>query len=115
MTRSAIMAQGLFRAGTLDHIRDRLRAAFRVSGLHHTIDQRYVLETAHATLIRFTQPLAEIRYLLAKLSQLRRVELGTFEAEKIELVTNDWYQRKKNTRLLQSYPLIPKPNVLRPS
>ncbi len=105
MTRSAIMAQGFFPSGSLDHIRDHLRTVFHASDLYHTIDRRYKLETAHSTLIRFSNSVLNRAPLLPLIEQLRQIEIGAFPVTDLQLVSNDWYLRQQHTHLLATFPL----------
>jgi 2'-5' RNA ligase len=57
LSRGAVLAQGFPRDGTLERVRERLRAALAVRGLAGGLDQRYRLTTAHLTLVRFATPL----------------------------------------------------------
>lgn len=97
-----IMVQGFPQDAGLQNLRDATRKFFRNTDLTHSIDQRYVLQTAHSTVIRFRQPLASPAQLLATLRQYQHF-FGSFEVNTAELVFNDWYQRAANTRLLQRY------------
>ncbi|MEO1654836.1 MAG: mutarotase, partial [Bacteroidota bacterium] len=64
---SVIMVQGFTQNNALELIRDRLRKAFKSSGLYSTIDKRYPIKTAHSSIIRFrkapTQKLAFLKLL----------------------------------------------------
>ncbi|MGI4832111.1 MAG: 2'-5' RNA ligase family protein [Janthinobacterium lividum] len=103
LTASAagIMAQGFPLNEGLGALRQRLRAAFQASGLPQSIDQRYRIQTAHATLVRFRAPLRDPARLAALLRHYEQVPIGDFEVLATELVFNDWYQRAAHTVLLQ--------------
>ena len=90
---------------TLNVIRQNIRQAFHTIDLHQTIDQRYVLETAHITILRFQQTVTNPRPLLDYIQQHRNTHYGTFTVNTLELVYNDWYQRQSNTTPIQSFPL----------
>jgi len=102
---SGIMVQGFPHDDGLTKLRNAAREHFQSSGLPQSIDQRYSLQTAHSTIIRFRQPLANPERLLAALAKHAQHFIGTFEVDTIELVCNDWYQRARNTVLLQHYSL----------
>jgi 2'-5' RNA ligase len=100
-----IMVQGFPQDDGLQKLRDATREFFQGAGLQQSIDQRYRLQTAHSTVIRFRQPLARPELLLATLEKHKDSFIGTFEVNTVELVYNDWYQRAHNTVLLQRYSL----------
>lgn len=102
---SGIMIQGFPSNDSLDLIRNSLRANFRKTDLEQSIDKRYTIKTAHSTVVRYTSKLQNKKEFIEKLSQYRNYHFGNFEAEKIELVRNDWYQRKRNTQLLSTFKL----------
>lgn len=103
---SCIMVRGYPADDTLNSIRDRLRSAFEQSNLQQSLDQRYLLQTAHATVVRFRQPLTQKSLFLEKIENFRDQNFGTFEVQKVELVYNDWYQRSRNVQLLHSFELV---------
>jgi 2'-5' RNA ligase len=107
LTASAggIMVQGFPQGVGLQQLRDATRILFQESGLKQSIDQRYRLQTAHSTVIRFRAPLADPAGLLALLKKYERHAFGSFEVTSLELVYNDWYQRAANTTLLEKYAL----------
>ncbi len=101
---SCILIQG-FLTDTLNEIRDDLRAGFKNSGLQQSIDKRYAIQTAHATVIRFRSELKHIDTLLNLIEKYRDFDFGTFEVKQIELVYNDWYQRERFVKKLQVFEL----------
>ncbi|MDO7850252.1 2'-5' RNA ligase family protein [Hymenobacter convexus] len=101
-----IMVQGVPEDDTLNRLRDELRSFFRNAGLQQSIDQRYSIQTAHSTVLRFRRPLQNPARLLEKIRQYQAHSFGTFEVDALELVFNDWYQRAGNTVLLERYPLL---------
>lgn len=107
LTASAgsIMVQGFLRHEGLAELRARLREAFRQSGLPQSIDQRYSIQTAHSTILRFRQPLRHPARLLQLLAQYQHTPIGTFDVAATELVFNDWYQRAATTVVLQRFEL----------
>jgi 2'-5' RNA ligase len=111
---AGIMVQGFPQGPGLENLRDTIRAHFREAGLAHTIDQRYRLQTAHSTVIRFSSPLANPGLLVAAIGQHAGQFIGTFEVNTVELVYNDWYQRAGHTVLLEKYYLPSPQPALRP-
>ncbi|QNR85544.1 2'-5' RNA ligase family protein [Pedobacter riviphilus] len=101
---SCILIQG-FLTDTLNEIRDDLRAAFKNSDLQQSIDKRYAIQTAHATVIRFRSELANIDALLSLIEKYQDFDFGTFEVKQVELVYNDWYQREKFVKKLYQFSL----------
>lgn len=104
-----IMVQGFPEGDGLQKLRDELRQFFQASGLQQSIDQRYSIQTAHSTVIRFRSPLLNPGAVLAKLARYQHRALGTCTVDALELVYNDWYQRTENTVLLAKYRLAPTP------
>ncbi len=102
---SCVLVQGFPLNNELKKIRDDLRKRFRASGLKHSIDKRYSIQTAHSTILRFKAPLSEPSVFLQKVRNFRSIDFGTFEVNELELVFNDWYQKAENTVLLGKYTL----------
>jgi 2'-5' RNA ligase len=73
----------------LDKLRQATRRYFRASGLQQSIDQRYSLQTAHSTVLRFRKPLQNPARLLNPLAKYQRFFVGSFEVGSVELVYND--------------------------
>ena len=102
---SCVMIQG-FPTGTgLNILRDRLRENFRNSDLEQSLDKRYKLQTAHSTVVRFRKPLVNKRRFLKVLEAYRDCNFGTFRADALELVYNDWYQKAKLVEKLHTFSL----------
>lgn len=102
---SGVMVQGVPQGEGLNQLRDETRRLFRQSGLPQSIDHRYVLQTAHATVIRFRRGLGDTTAFIQKIEQYQQVDFGVFTVDAMELVYNDWYQRAANTVLLGKYAL----------
>lgn len=102
---SSIMIQGFPENQSLDKLRNSLRKNFKSSGLQQSIDKRYTLQTAHSTVVRFRNELQMKGEFLKMIELYRNHDFGCFEVDEIELVYNDWYQRKDNTRLLKKFVL----------
>jgi 2'-5' RNA ligase len=100
-----IMVQGFPDGPGLERLRAATRAHFQSSGLQQSIDLRYSIQTAHATVLRFRRPLRNPARLLEKLAQYQHQFIGSFAVNSVELVYNDWYQRARNTVLLEEFQL----------
>ncbi|QOG04418.1 2'-5' RNA ligase family protein [Flavobacterium sp. MDT1-60] len=94
---SAIMIQGFPTDESLNNLRDKLRENFKKSTLQQSIDSRYAIATAHSTVMRFQEKLRNPKELLEVVEKFRDFDFGEFEVDKLQLVCNDWYQRKSNT------------------
>lgn len=102
---SAIMIQGFPTDETLNNLRNKLRENFKDSGLQQSIDSRYTISAAHATVMRFQDKLQDPKKLIEITDKYRDYDFGEFEVKNLELVYNDWYQRKSNTRVLGDFGL----------
>jgi 2'-5' RNA ligase len=102
---SGVMVQGMPLGEGLKHLREETRRFFRKSGLQQSIDLRYTLQTAHATVIRFKSGLLNTAAFIKKVEQYEGLDFGVFTVDAVELVYNDWYQRAANTVLLGKYSL----------
>lgn len=100
---SCIMIQGFPLSNNLELIRNELRSAFKNSPLTQSMDERYLLKTAHASVVRFNQPLTDAELFLNKLHNSQELDFGTFDAKSIQLVYNDWYQRADSLQTLYSF------------
>ncbi|MBF4493274.1 mutarotase [Flavobacterium sp. MR2016-29] len=96
-SNDAIMIQGFPADETLNILRNTLRENFKKSNLEQSIDSRYAIATAHSTIMRFQEKLQNPEKLLDVVEKFRDYDFGEFTVEKLELVYNDWYQRKENT------------------
>lgn len=102
---SALMIQGFPSDETLNNLRNRLRENFKNSGLQQSIDSRYSISTAHSTVMRFQEKLHDPKKLIEIAEKFRDYDFGEFEVKNLELVYNDWYQRKSATRVLGDFGL----------
>ncbi|QJE01464.1 mutarotase [Massilia forsythiae] len=100
-SRGAVLAQGYPHGDTLATLRDRLRAELRARALDASLDRRYRLVTAHATLLRFVRPLRQPRRFVEAIETLRGAALGVMRVERIELVVNDWYMSSASLRQVE--------------
>ncbi|MBO3097937.1 AKAP7-like phosphoesterase domain-containing protein [Gelidibacter pelagius] len=91
---SCIMIQGFIEGNGLNEIRDNLRRNFKDSNLEQSIDERYLIQTAHATVFRFSEQLKEKEEFLALVDKYRNHDFGTFKVNTMELSYNDWYHRE---------------------
>jgi 2'-5' RNA ligase len=105
-SRGAVLAQGFPGDGTLDALRERLRAQLRTRGLDASLDQRYKLVTAHATLLRFVRPLTQPARFADALAGLRDAPLGTMRVASLELALNDWYMSSGTLRHIETFGLV---------
>jgi 2'-5' RNA ligase len=104
----SIIVQGFPQGDGLAELRDAIRNYFRASALQQSIDQRYSIQTAHSTVIRFKSKLENPQQMLQLLEKYQHHFIGTFEVNTVELVYNDWYQRAEHTILLEQYALTNK-------
>ena len=102
---SCVLIQGYPQKDTLEAVRNQLRKAFSKSKLELSIDKRYKLTTAHATVIRFRKPLHDYDLFCQMMDQYRTYDFGYSKIEQMELVLNDWYQRTERCQLLELYSL----------
>lgn len=102
---SAILVQGFPTNSSLALLRDNLREAFKTQNLVSSIDSRYSIKTAHMTVVRFRQPVLNIEQYMQVLSSYRSHVFGVIKVNELELVFNDWYQRRDVTRLLAAFKL----------
>lgn len=100
---SCIMVQGFLSDNTLNRMRDDLRINFRNSDLEQTIDKRYSIHTAHATVARFRKELKRKDAYINVLNDYRDFYFGTSAVGSLELVYNDWYQRKEHVKKLYRF------------
>lgn len=101
---SCILLQGHPENNHLAELRNRLREQFKTSSLPHSMDKRYPIKTAHTTIMRFEHPQHSLRDLTRFLSENRDRDFGIQDVGEIELVCNDWYHRKANTRIIAAFP-----------
>jgi len=102
-SNSCIMLQGFMNNSTINDMRDLLRLEFKNSPLEQSLDKRYAIQTAHSTIVRFRKELKNPKEFLKTIDQFKNYDFGTFEVKEVELVFNDWYQRKENTKLLETF------------
>ncbi len=103
----AIMVQGFDESGNLNKLRHQLRENFKSSGLEHSIDRRYRIRTAHLTVVRFSEPLKAPEPFSVLARKHRSTNFGACQVRELELVFNDWYQRKEITQRVSGFSLEP--------
>ncbi|MBZ4033476.1 2'-5' RNA ligase family protein [Flavobacterium sp. 17A] len=102
---SALLIQGFPSDETLNNLRNKLRENFKKSGLQQSMDSRYSIFTAHSTVMRFQEKLHDPKRLIEVAEKFRDYDFGEFDVKNIELVYNDWYQRKETTKVLGDFGL----------
>ena len=102
-SESCIMVKGFPDDCVLNDIRDNLRSLFKNSGLEQTIDKRYILQTAHSTVVRFQKSFTRKNDFLKVMENYRNYDFGSFKADTLELVYNDWYQRERFVKILYEF------------
>ncbi|MFD0989824.1 2'-5' RNA ligase family protein [Mariniflexile jejuense] len=100
---SCIMVQGFMNTEALNDARNNLRIKFKNSTLKQSIDKRYTIQTAHATVLRFKEKIIDKSKFLEIVEKYKNHEFGTFEVKSIELVYNDWYQKAKFVKKLSEF------------
>ncbi|QDH80981.1 2'-5' RNA ligase family protein [Echinicola soli] len=105
LSPAGVLLQGYPDGEALQYLRDRLRQHFKSSSLQQSLDKRYAIQTAHSTIMRYKYPLKNKNKFLQTIESNRHTDFGTFTVNELELVFNDWYQRKENVQLLHRLPL----------
>jgi 2'-5' RNA ligase len=98
-----VMIQGFFETNELHELRDGLRHQLRLRGLDKGVDERYRLQTAHMTIVRFRAPLRHTERFAKALEQARRRPFGVTTMRSFSLVQNDWYMSQRATVVLKRY------------
>ena len=101
----AILLQGFPQGDALQQLRTKLKSCVEQAGLSHSIDARYALQTAHATLGRFRATLRQPAQVVSLIQAYQQTFIGSFEVDTLELVYTDWYHRAAHTTLLETYSL----------
>ncbi len=105
LSPSAILIKGYPEDGQLNQIRENLRKEFGSSTVKQSLDKRYLLKTAHSTVLRFRHPVPDPESLLHQVAQFKELPFGSFEVNQLEFVFNDWYQRHEKIVQLKTYTL----------
>lgn len=101
---ACIMIQG-FPGIEIEIIRDNLRENFKHTNLETSIDKRYQIHTAHATVVRFKKALKHPAEFIQRIKKYRDYYFGTTEIQELEFVFNDWYQRHLSEHVLAKFGL----------
>ncbi|MBN2166601.1 MAG: mutarotase [Marinilabiliaceae bacterium] len=102
---SCVMVKGFFKNDSLNVIRNKLRDGFGNSILQQSLDKRYQIQTAHSTIVRLSEKLKNKDLFISALKKYENFYFGNFDVDAIDLVYNDWYQRKENVRVLHKFQL----------
>ncbi|MGY6648294.1 2'-5' RNA ligase family protein [Wenyingzhuangia sp. IMCC45574] len=100
---SCLMLKGFMDTDSLNVLRDNLRENFKATNLEQSLDKRYAIQTAHSTVVRFRKELQYKDEFLALVEKYKNYDFGTFKVSELELVYNDWYQRKSLVRTLSVF------------
>jgi 2'-5' RNA ligase len=101
----SVFVFGYAEDGALNTLRDHLRDELTHAGLGDGLDRRYRSVTAHSTILRFQTLPESLPELVRFLETARTRDLGTFRADQVEFVFNDWYMTQDVVRVLARYPL----------
>ncbi|WP_456458055.1 2'-5' RNA ligase family protein [Reichenbachiella sp.] len=102
---SGILVQGFPKGDGLKSLRNELRNRFNLSQLHHSIDSRYKINTAHLTVMRFRKPIRDSKKLVQLLEEFRNFSFGKMRINQLQMVFNDWYQRTEIVKKLATFEL----------
>jgi 2'-5' RNA ligase len=100
---SCVMIQGFPGNQMLEMSRDAVREHFLRSPLQQSIDTRYAIRTAHATVARFRRKPTHTAQFINVLKRYREYDFGTCEVAAYELVFNDWYLRAHQVQHLHTF------------
>ncbi|WP_215224122.1 mutarotase [Echinicola shivajiensis] len=106
LSPAGIIIKGYPENNILQELRTRLRQDFKKSHLEQSLDKRYTLQTAHSTIMRFSNPIKQKDKLIQLVNEFNEHDFGSFKVKNIEFVFNDWYQKSKNTQKLADFQLI---------
>lgn len=102
-SKAGIMIQGFPQNDTLNNLRDQLRKNFKNSSLEQSLDKRYSIQTAHATVVRFRHELKNKIGVLKTIQEFKNHDFGIFTVHELEFVFNDWCLRKQQTKILEKF------------
>ena len=102
---SCILIQGFPGNNSLELIRNNLRVQFSKGSLYHSIDERYRIQTAHCTVIRYKNQLRNKKVFIDFLMKYRDVYFGKSLISELELSHTDWYNKKENVHVLHKFKL----------
>ncbi len=104
-TRDGLMMQGFAEHNALNLLRDHLRAILTAHGLGDTLDTRYRIQTAHATIARFQAPLRNSSGFLTHLRHLRASVNARTVCASVQWVKNDWFLSRDNVEVFEEFHL----------
>ncbi len=104
-TRDGLMMQGFAEQNALNLLRDHLRAILTARGLGGTLDTRYRIETAHATIVRFQAPLRNPSGFLTHLRRLRASATARTVCASVQWVKNDWFLSRDIVEVFEEFDL----------
>ena len=102
-SKAGIMIQGFPEKEILNNLRDQLRNNFKNSSLEQSLDKRYSIQTAHATVVRFRYELKNKMGVLKTLQEYKNHDFGIYTVHELEFVFNDWCLRKQKTKILEKF------------
>lgn len=102
---SCLLVQGFPQNDSLAALRKLLRERFKTSPLPNTIDSRYPARTAHITIMRFHESQDDLGGFVRFLTENIDYQFGIQEVDEMELVHNDWYHKKANTKIISTFSL----------
>jgi len=102
-SKAGIMIQGFPQNDTLNNLRDQLRKNFKNLPLEQSLDKRYSIQTAHATVVRFRYELKNKMDVLKTIHEYKNHDFGIFTVHELEFVFNDWCLRKQQTKILEKF------------
>ncbi len=102
---NCVLIQGYTQDESLSNLREGIRQEFSNNQLEHSMDTRYTIKTAHSSVIRYRKPPVDPAKLIAFLRLNKDRYFGEVKITELELVFNDWYQRKENTEVLARFNL----------
>jgi hypothetical protein len=106
LAESGVLLRGFVNNQSLQQLRDTLRIDIKNADVPQSMDKRYTLMTAHSTVMRFKEPLKAPSLFVDFIQDNRQRYFGQLHVQQLELVVNDWYQRKSNTELLGKFDLL---------
>ena len=105
-SRGTVMIQGFFEGDKLNELRNALRRWLRLGGLAKGLDQRYRLQTAHMTTVRFRAALRDSPRFATALENVHGRFFGTTTLRDFYLAESDWYMSRHATKVLKRYRVI---------
>jgi 2'-5' RNA ligase len=103
LSREAILIQGYPDNSVLNDLREALRRELRARDLTEGLDGRYLLQTAHMTVVKFRAPLRHSGLFCQVLAKYRDHGFAQTRVQELQLVRNDWYMSRQSVELLRRY------------